>query len=218
MYDNQSKVTKSIADAAMKVMMGESQQPEVLSEELKGDQHKIDMNKNKKIDSEDFKILRKQKNVKEEKDSCEDEAEEAVDKHENKMHGKKGEVSKHEKEMHKEEAELDEGTKMDMGSGRTRNVGSYGTKYDSERDDEKQTSSDKPKRKAYGARQNFVRSPRVNEGTTTDLGGGRTRNTGSYGTKLSMIQKETMKSKQRLQKNQNVKHMVLDRTLFVLVE
>jgi hypothetical protein len=40
--------------------------------------------------------------VKEEKESCEDEAEEAVEKHEKKMHGKKGEVSKHEKEMHKE--------------------------------------------------------------------------------------------------------------------
>jgi hypothetical protein len=40
--------------------------------------------------------------TREEKESCEDEAEEAVDKHEKKMHGKKGEVSKHEKEMHKE--------------------------------------------------------------------------------------------------------------------
>jgi hypothetical protein len=38
----------------------------------------------------------------EEVESCEDEAEEAVEKHEKKMHGKKGEVSKHEKEMHKE--------------------------------------------------------------------------------------------------------------------
>jgi hypothetical protein len=36
-------------------------------------------------------------------ESCEDEAEEAVDKHEKRMHGKKGEVKKHEKEMHKED-------------------------------------------------------------------------------------------------------------------
>jgi hypothetical protein len=40
--------------------------------------------------------------TKEETESCEDEAKEAVEKHEKKMHGKKGEVAKHEKEMHKE--------------------------------------------------------------------------------------------------------------------
>jgi len=56
-----------------------------------------------KIDGDDLAKLRAgHKPVKEEKESCEDEAEEAVDKHEKKMHGKKGEVSKHEKEMHKE--------------------------------------------------------------------------------------------------------------------
>jgi hypothetical protein len=38
----------------------------------------------------------------EKEESCEDEAEEAVEKHEKKMHGKKGEVAKHEKSMHKE--------------------------------------------------------------------------------------------------------------------
>jgi hypothetical protein len=37
-----------------------------MSEELKGDQHKIDKNKNKKIDSHDFAILRGEKKVKEE--------------------------------------------------------------------------------------------------------------------------------------------------------
>jgi hypothetical protein len=57
-----------------------------------------------KIDAGDLAKLRAgHKPVKEEKESCEDEAEEAVDKHEKKMHGKKGEVAKHEKEMHKEE-------------------------------------------------------------------------------------------------------------------
>jgi hypothetical protein len=56
-----------------------------------------------KIDAGDLAKLRAgHKPVKEEAESCEDEAEEAVEKHEKKMHGKKGEVAKHEKEMHKE--------------------------------------------------------------------------------------------------------------------
>lgn len=42
------KLSKSIAEAAKKVM----------DEELKGQQHKIDVNKNNKIDAEDFKHLR----------------------------------------------------------------------------------------------------------------------------------------------------------------
>jgi len=58
MYDNDDKVTKSVADAVRKIMEGS--QPEVLSEELKGKQHKIDKNKNGKIDAHDFKLLRKE--------------------------------------------------------------------------------------------------------------------------------------------------------------
>lgn len=44
------KVTQSVADAAAKIM----------AEELKGNQHKIDKNKNNKIDAHDFKLLRKE--------------------------------------------------------------------------------------------------------------------------------------------------------------
>jgi hypothetical protein len=50
------KLNKSIAEAVKKVM----------DEELKGNQHKIDVNKNNKIDAEDFKHLRAKKDVKEE--------------------------------------------------------------------------------------------------------------------------------------------------------
>jgi hypothetical protein len=50
------KLAKSIAEAAKKVM----------DEELKGNQHKIDANKNNKIDAHDFKLLRAKKDVKEE--------------------------------------------------------------------------------------------------------------------------------------------------------
>jgi hypothetical protein len=171
MYDNEENVTKSVAEAARRVMEG-IKAPEVLNEELKGDQHKLDKNKNNKVDAEDFKILRGEKKVNEE--SCEDEAEEAVDKHEKKMHGKKGEVSKHEKEMHSEETEIEEGTKMQVAQGRTRNVGTYGRAKGSDFggtdwDKEETGKETKPAKRKYGSRQNFVRSTRVNEGFTDML-------------------------------------------------
>jgi hypothetical protein len=51
------KSLKSVADAVAKIMQ---------NEELKGDQHKIDANKNGKVDAHDFKLLRAKKGVKEE--------------------------------------------------------------------------------------------------------------------------------------------------------
>jgi len=171
MYDNEQNITKSVAEAARRVMEG-IKEPEVLNEALKGDQHKLDKNKNNKVDAEDFKILRGEKKVNEE--SCEDEAEEAVDKHEKKLHGKKGEVSKHEKEMHNEETEIEEGTKMQIAKGRTRNVGTYGQAKGADFggtdwDKEESGKEEKPKRAKYGSRQNYVRSKRVNEGFTDML-------------------------------------------------
>ena len=53
MYND--KLTQSIAEAAKKCM----------DEELKGNQHKIDANKNGKIDADDFKKLRKEETVEE---------------------------------------------------------------------------------------------------------------------------------------------------------
>lgn len=50
------KVLKSVAEAVNKVM----------AEALKGNQHKIDKNKNNKIDAQDFKLLRKEETVTEE--------------------------------------------------------------------------------------------------------------------------------------------------------
>ena len=74
-----------------------------LLEALKGKQHKIDKNKNNKIDSQDFAILRAQQKEEVELDEASCEAE--VKKHEKKMHGKDGEVSKHVEKMHKEDVE-----------------------------------------------------------------------------------------------------------------
>jgi hypothetical protein len=50
-YDNE--INKKVAEAVSKIM----------TEQLKGDQHKIDANKNNKIDSHDFKLLRSRKKV-----------------------------------------------------------------------------------------------------------------------------------------------------------
>ena len=60
-FDNQK--TRNVADVVAKILAGESakQEPQMLGEELVGNQHKIDANKNKKIDAHDFKLLRAQK-------------------------------------------------------------------------------------------------------------------------------------------------------------
>jgi len=53
---NLKKELGGVADAVTKIM----------DEALKGDQHKIDANKNNKIDAHDFKLLRAKKGMKEE--------------------------------------------------------------------------------------------------------------------------------------------------------
>jgi hypothetical protein len=60
-FDNQK--TRNVADVVAKILAGESAQtqPEMLEEELKGNQHKIDANKNNKVDAHDFKLLRARK-------------------------------------------------------------------------------------------------------------------------------------------------------------
>lgn len=58
-FDNQK--TRNVAEIAARIMAGET-----VSEELKGNQHKIDKNKNNKIDAQDFKLLRKE----EKKETC----------------------------------------------------------------------------------------------------------------------------------------------------
>jgi hypothetical protein len=65
-FDNQT--TRNVADIVARILAGESvkQEPKMLEEELVGNQHKIDANKNNKIDAHDFKLLRKKKKVEEE--------------------------------------------------------------------------------------------------------------------------------------------------------
>lgn len=234
MYND--KLTKSIADAVRQVV--EQKEPEMLNEALKGDQHKIDANKNKKIDAHDFKLLRARKKVeeaagipkkKEEKfhmsldklvhktfghSPAEKMKKEGYKLNEDhfkvgdevicKASGMEGEVVKvdpkeegkyytvkHEdggtrkyapeelkledEDEEKDEKEMKESVEQlreyESKGGVYKHQGSYGKAKGAEYggtdwDKEESEKEDKPKRKKYGARQNFVRSKRVNEGFT----------------------------------------------------
>jgi len=161
---NLKKDLSSVAEAASKIM----------DEQLKGQQHQIDKNKNNKIDSEDFKILRGEKKtpVKEEKGASKPE--------ETKFHGKLDKLvhktfGKSKEEMKKEEVEqIDEYKSV---GGVYKHKGTYGTEksteagytdYDKENEMAKKNLKAKEPKK-YGARQNYVRSTRVNESFTEML-------------------------------------------------
>ena len=139
-FDNQK--TRNVADIAAKIMAGETveteKKTEMISEELKGNQHKIDKNKNGKIDAEDFKMLRKEDEEQEDETILEYES--------------KGGVYRH------------KGTYGYAGKGAEHGQTDYKKADDEER---KETATN---RRKYGARQNFVRSTRVNEGFSDMLG------------------------------------------------
>ena len=156
---NLKKELGGVADAVTKIM----------DEALKGNQHKIDANKNNKIDAHDFKLLRSKKKV-----------EEAAAKPDfldlDKDGDKKEPMKKASTQMKKEEAESIEEVKMANLPSR-KIVGSYGkeksveagyTDYDKENELAKKNLKTKEPKK-YGARQNFVRSTRVNESFTSIL-------------------------------------------------
>jgi heat shock protein HspQ len=188
-FNNQT--TRNVADIAAKILAGETpSQP--LNEALKGDQHKIDKNKNNKIDAEDFKILRGEKKMKEETELTESHFK-VGDKVKCKTSGMKGEVVKLDKEhgdddeayytVKREDGETKKMAPKDMTKinedveqiqeyeskkGSYVHKGTYGyggkgaehgeTDYKKANADEKMADKKKPARKAYGARQNYVRS------------------------------------------------------------
>ena len=108
----------------------------IMDEALKGQQHQIDKNKNNKIDAHDFAILR----------------------------GEKKAVKKEEVEQI-QEYESKGGVYRHKGTYGTAKGAEYGeTDYDKENEMAKNLSKPaKPARKKYGARQNYIRSSRVNE-------------------------------------------------------
>ena len=79
-----------------------------------------------------------------------------------------------EDEDEEEKDDMNEGTKVQVAPGRTRNIGTHGRAKGADFggtdwDKEESGKEDKPKRAKYGSRQNFVRSTRVNESFTDML-------------------------------------------------
>ena len=181
------KALRGVADAVSKIM----------DEELKGNQHKIDANKNGKVDAHDFKLLRAKKGMKEEvkkneyhiagKHKFPTKDEHAVTvKHTESgrehVHSGKGKYlsklikSRYDINHHFESVELDEafptvadGEKsLRAKEGKTSSGTVTKTKTGlvhkrDYKDDDNGAEDMQKKPKAYGARQNFKRSTRVNE-------------------------------------------------------
>jgi len=178
-FDN--KINKSVAEAVMKVMQ---------QEELKGNQHKIDANKNGKVDAHDFKLLRAKKDMKKEDV-------EQLDEVGDTPAGRKALSSYVQKALHdkdrqkglrkatsrlykdnyygkKTNEEVEQLQEYESKGGVFRHTAKLekGAEYgasdyskggEEEKEAKKMTSSPKRASKGYGARQNFVRSTRVNE-------------------------------------------------------
>ena len=152
------KALKGVAEAVSKIM----------DEELKGNQHKIDANKNGKVDAHDFKLLRGKKGMKE-----------AAEKMASKDHDGDGKVESGKAEYLgsriraakasgklKEEVELDEAfptvadakKRMDAGKTSTGTVTKTKTGLVHKRDykdDDDDAEDTQKKPKGYGARQNM---------------------------------------------------------------
>jgi len=153
---------------------------QIMGEQLKGQQHQIDKNKNNKIDAHDFAILRGEKKAvkKEEveqidelsKDTLKSYVGKVVDKTRTMPQGAK--KQKHltglGKAMDKMKEEVEQIQEYESKSGVYKHQGTYGTEKGAEYgetdwDKEEKESKKMAKPKKYGARQNYIRSPRVNE-------------------------------------------------------
>lgn len=200
----QDSLTKKIAEAASKIKTEyhevevnvnsvEGAGLKIMDEELVGNQHKIDANKNKKIDAHDFKLLRAQKDKEKanSQKSGKDVKEEVGKKKDlpftpntvkKPVKNSDGTVQSPmsrarelaqqgmKKVMKKEEVE--EILEYKSKDGVYKHKGTYGsekgveygeTDFDKENKLAKKHLSPKPTKVKYGARQNFVRSKRVNE-------------------------------------------------------
>jgi hypothetical protein len=179
------KALKSVAEAAAKVMQ---------QEELKGNQHKIDANKNGKVDAHDFKLLRGKKDMTKEEVEQLDEVgdtpagRKALGSYVNKAIDDKSKdrstgLRKATSRMYKdnfygkknEEVKLDEAfptvadakKRMDAGKTATGSVTKTATGLVHKRDYKDDDNDETPKKTTgYGARQNYKRSTRVNEGAS----------------------------------------------------
>jgi hypothetical protein len=173
-FDN--KINKSVAEAVMKVMQ---------QEELKGNQHKIDANKNGKVDAHDFKLLRAKKGIKEETEQLDELSKDTLDSYQQKVMTRPSSknttktiagMARSQDKLNKkqnEEVEINEAfptvadakKRMDAGKTSTGSVTKTKTGLVHKRDYKDEDDSDDMQKKAtgYGARQNYKRSTRVNE-------------------------------------------------------
>jgi len=200
------KSIKNVAEAAAKIM----------DEALAGNQHKIDANKNNKIDAQDFKMLRANKKPadmkKEEVEQIDElkkstvasyakkattdavrktqdadaeaeygsssksyELERKAEKRVAGVHKAIGRLAKEEVESLKEMEDMIDALILEYESkgGVYKHKGTYGTAKGAEygetdyaKENDMAKAADKPAKKKYGARQNYVRSTRVNESFT----------------------------------------------------
>ena len=148
------KALKGVAEAVSKIM----------DEELKGSQHKIDTNKNGKVDAHDFKLLRAKKGMKEESEKMakkDHDGDGKVESGKAEFLGSRIRAAKAAGKL-KEETELDEAfptvadakKRMDAGKTATGSVTKTKTGLAHNRDYEDNDDNDDAKPKAYGARQN----------------------------------------------------------------
>lgn len=136
-----NNITRKVAEEAARIM----------AEALKGNQHKIDKNKNNKVDAEDFKILRGEKKapVKEETEEIEE--------------ASKEEVEQIDEALWPGTPEYEKKFPKDSKPGQRRKEQDYG--YQGKEEEHGETSFKKEvkpaKRGKYGARQNYVRSRKI---------------------------------------------------------
>jgi len=149
MYSDNKQI-RDVADVAARIMSG--QQP--VTEKLHPNQQVLDVHEPEKdkLTADDFKKLRDKKELKKEESECKCE-----EKHEG--------ACKMEEDVEQiVEYESKNGKYMHKGTYGSAKGAEYGeTDYDKENELAKSLDKKKPKKKAYGARQNFVRSTRVNE-------------------------------------------------------
>ena len=158
-------------------------------EELVGKQYKLDKNHNGKIDGQDLAILRGQKKTNEETEQIDELSKDTLNSYVKKSFSDKEKsnldtaqrqkgLRKATSRLYKEEQieeDIEQIQEYESKDGKYVHKGTYGyegkgaeygsTEWDKEEKLAKKHLKDKPARKKYGARQNYVRSNRVNEFT-----------------------------------------------------
>jgi hypothetical protein len=184
MDNGNNEKLRNVAEEARKIMMGEKLHP---------NQQKLDVHEPEKdeLTSKDFEMLRNKKKMKEEAEQVEEAMQKSdVPAYLRKQQGekpltmadvkapRKDSISAKENLAKARNEEVEQIDEYKSTGGVYKHKGTYGTEksteagytdFDKENEMAKKNLKDKPNRKSYGARQNFVRSTRVNESFTNLL-------------------------------------------------